>query len=195
MLGQTLVGSRLGDLRLVLTYLRDWSKGSARETALDTTRIALWGDSLAPVNAADRNVKVPLDAEQPNIAEPLGGLLALFGALYEDDVKAVVVRGGLTGYRSLLDSQFVHVPHDVIVPGALTAGDLCDVAAALAPRPLRLEGLVDGLNHAVKAEAVAKTYEPTRAAYREAKAGEKLQLADESSETAAARWLLENLKK
>jgi hypothetical protein len=174
--------------RSVLKYLRT-------RKDIGSERIALWGDSLAPINSADRNVKVPLDAEQPNIAEPLGGLLALFGALYEDDVKAVYVHGGLTGYRSVLDSQFIHIPHDVIVPGALTAGDLCDVAAALAPRPLRLEGLVDGLNRAVKAEAVAKTYEPARAAYHEATGGDKLRLADESSATEAARWLLDNLKK
>ena len=46
---------------------------------------------------------MPLDADkQPDLAEPLGGLLALFGALYEDDVKAVYVRGGLDGYQSVL---------------------------------------------------------------------------------------------
>ncbi|HKI31617.1 MAG TPA: acetylxylan esterase [Gemmataceae bacterium] len=190
MLGQTLLGSRLRDLRTVLKYLR------GRED-IGAKCIALWGDSLAPANPADRDLKVPLDADkQPDLAEPLGGLLALFGALYEDDVKAVYVRGGLDGYQSVLKSQFVYVPHDIIIPGALTAGDLCDVAAALAPRPLRLEGLVDGLNRRVKTEALAKTYEPATTAYREAKAEGKLQLADEtSSAAAAAKWLLDNLKK
>jgi hypothetical protein len=188
MLGQTLVGSRLRDLRSVLKYLRT-------RKDIGAERIALWGDSLAPVNPADRDLKVPLDADkQPDLAEPLGGLLALFGALYEDDVKAVHVRGGLDGYQSVLRSQFVHVPHDVIVPGALTVGDLCDVAAALAPRPLRLEGLVDGLDRAVRSEALARTYRPARAAYRAAKVEGSLQLADESP-AAAARWLLDNLMK
>jgi dienelactone hydrolase len=197
MLGQTLVGSRLRDLRLVLKYLRGWSAKALREQEIDTTRIALWGDSLAPTNAADRDLKVPLDAEkQPDLAEPLGGLLALFGALYEEDVKAVYVRGGLDGFQSVLKGQFVYVPHDVIVPGALTAGDLCDVAAALAPRPVRLEGLVDGVNRRVSGESLAKTYEPAKAAYRSANAGEKLQLAaDPSSDAAAAKWLLDNLTK
>ncbi|HEX5272284.1 MAG TPA: acetylxylan esterase [Gemmataceae bacterium] len=168
MLGQTLLGERLRDLRTVLKYLRDWS---GHEQKLDTRRVALWGDSLAPVNAADRDLKVPLDAEkQPDLAEPLGGLLALFGALYEGDVKAVYVRGGLDGYRSVLRSPFVYVPHDIIVPGALTAGDLGDVAAALAPRPLRQEGLVDGQNRRVKTE------EPPAPAD-------------------AARWMLDNLTK
>jgi len=195
MLGQTLLGSRLRDLRAVLKYLRG-SKNLA-QGGIGAERIALWGDSLAPANAADRDLKVPLDAEkQPNIAEPLGGLLALLGALYEDDVKAVYVRGGLDGYQSVLKSQFVYVPHDAIVPGALTAGDLCDVAAALAPRPLRLDGLVDGLNRRVKSDALAKTYEPATTAYRSANAEKKLQFLDKpSSDAEAAKWILDKLSK
>ncbi len=190
MLGQSLLGSRLRDLRSVLKYLRG-------KKDIGSERIALWGDSLAPVNSADRDLKVPLDAEkQPNIAEPLGGLLALFGALFEDDVKAVYIRGGLDGYQSVLQSQFVYIPHDIIVPGALTAGDLCDVAAALAPRPLRLEGLVDGLNRRVTPESLARTYEPAATAYRSVKAEKKLEISDSpSSDAAAAKWILDNLSR
>ena len=139
MLGQTLVGSRLRDVRSVLRYLRT-------RADLDAGRVALWGDSFAPANPEGRDLAVPLDADPfPHQAEPLGGLLALFAALFEDGVRAVYVRGGLTGFESLLQSPFFYVPHDALIPGALTAGDLCDVAAALAPRPLRMEGLVDGL--------------------------------------------------
>ena len=91
-----------------------------------------------------------MDAEPyPNQAEPMGGLLALFGALFEDSVRAVVVRGGLIGYDSLLQGPFCYVPHDVLIPGALTMGDLGDVATALAPRSLRIEGMVDGVNREV----------------------------------------------
>jgi cephalosporin-C deacetylase-like acetyl esterase len=190
MLGRTLLGSRLRDLRLVLKYLRS-------RNDVDAGRVALWGDSLAPANAANRDLKVPLDADkQPDVAEPLGGLLALFGALFEEDVKAVYVRGGLTAYRSVLQSQFVYIPHDSIVPGALTAGDLADVAAAAAPRPLRLEALVDGLNQRVQAKQLATSYEPARAAYASNKTDGKLQLVDEPSSAATvARWLAESLTK
>jgi dienelactone hydrolase len=190
MLGQTLLGERLRDLRTVLKYLH-----GRKDIGAD--RLALWGDSLAPVNAADRDLKVPLDADkQPALAEPLGGLLALFGALYEDDVKAVHVRGGLVGYQSVLNSQFIYVPHDIIVPGALTAGDLCDVAAGLYPRPLRLEALVDGLNRRVKRDVLDQTYGPARNAYGDGKPQSALRLSEEpSSDTDAAKWLLDNLKK
>jgi dienelactone hydrolase len=189
MLGQTLVGSRLRDLRAVLRYLRT-------RTDLDATRLALWGDSFAPVNPKDRKPAVPLDADKlPAQTEPLGGLLALFGALFEDDVRAAYVRGGLAGFDSVLQSPFCYVPHDAVPPGALTAGDLCDVAAALAPRPVRLEGLVDGLNRGVPSDVLAKTYEPTRTAYRGASAKDRFLIVGDGEKAAStARWLLTALK-
>ncbi len=51
-------------------------------------------------------------AKRPTLSEPLGGLLALLGGLYEDDVRAVLIRGGLSDYQSLLDSPFTYVPFD-----------------------------------------------------------------------------------
>src|SRR5262249_25229620 len=149
----------------VLGYLRGRKE-------LDAKRLLLWGDSFAEANAGDARLAVPLDADKlPHQAEPLGGLLALFGALFEDDVKAACVRGGLAPFAFLLQGQFLWVPHDAVVPGALTAGDLADVAAALAPRPLLLDGLVDGLNRRVSAEPVRQSFEPARTAYRAADAG------------------------
>lgn len=140
LLGGTLLGARLRDLRSTLRYLRD-------RPDVDARRLALWGDSFAPANLPDRRLDVPPDAaKQPDQAEPLGGLLALLVALYEDDVVAVHARGGLVSYESLLASPFLYVPHDVLVPGVLAAGDVSDVTAALAPRPVRYVGAVDGLN-------------------------------------------------
>jgi hypothetical protein len=188
MLGQTLVGSRLRDLRAVLKYLRS-------RKDVPAGRVALWGDSLAPANPDDRDLKVPLDAaRQSDLAEPLGGLLALFGAVDEDDVKAVYVRGGLSTFRSALHSQFVYLPHDIVVPDIVAAGDLPNVAAALAPRPVRLEALVDALNRRARAETLAGNYKAARDSYRRAKAEGKFEIRVEpSSGAAAAKWLLENI--
>jgi len=69
----------------------------------------------------------------------------------------------------------------VVVPGALTAGDLCDVAAALAPRPLRMEKLVDGLNRRIPIEKTRRTYQPAIQSYRRAKAERQLVFGDASS--------------
>jgi hypothetical protein len=187
MLGQTLLGSRLRDLRSVLRYLRG-------RPDLDGRRVALWGDSFAPANAEGQRLGVPLDSDKlPGQAEPLGQLLALFGALYEPDVKAIYARGGLAGYQALLHSYFCYVPHDAVVPGALTAGDLGDVAALLAPRPVRLEGLVDGLNRMVSNEALATVFEPTHAAYH-GMPDRLIIKAEVARGDRVAAWLLARLK-
>lgn len=181
MLGQTTLGSRVRDLRSVLRYLRS-------RPELDARRVALWGDSFAAANPGDKNLAVPLDAaEMPLSAEPLGGLAVLLTALFEDDVKAVWARGTLVSFQSLLDSPFVYVPHDVIVPGALTAGDLCDVAAALAPRRLLLADLVDGQNRLVTAADAAKALSPVKQAY-EGPAKTRLSLPGDAAEP-VAKWL------
>jgi cephalosporin-C deacetylase-like acetyl esterase len=138
-LGRTPLGSQVGDLRATIRYLQGL-------LYIDGDRIAVWGDSVAPPNPPDRNPAVPLDApDVPTIAEPVGGLLAVLAALYEDKVKVVYARGGLASYRSLLDSPYPYVPHDAVVPGAVAAGDV----AALASLAGRQEGAVDGSNRSV----------------------------------------------
>ena len=159
MLGQTRVGTQLRDLRSLLRHLRT-------RPELDAARVTLWGDSFAPVNSATENLRVPLDlADGVPHAEPLGAHLALLGALYEDTVCRVRLRGGLVSFASMLDEPFCYVPHDATVPGASTAGDLADVIAALAPRLVRVEHPVDAQNRRVPAQRLAEILAPARAAY------------------------------
>jgi dienelactone hydrolase len=190
MLGRTPLGLRLRDLRSVLRYLRT-------NPELDATRVGLWGDSFAPPNPPDRDLAVPFDAEPfPALCEPLGGLLALLGGLFEQDVRAVYLCGGLTAYASLLESPFCYVPHDVMVPGVLGVGDLCDVAAALAPRALRMEALVEGLNRLATADRLAESFQPTRAAYGGAGASERLTIEVERTPAdGVAQWILTEIRR
>ena len=123
-------------------------------------------------------------------SEPLGGLLALLGGLFEDDIRAVSVSGGLNDYQSVLTHFGVLIPHDAAVPGALTTGDLCDLAGSLAPRPLRLAALVDHLNRPVSAAGTQRAYAPTVQAY--APTPQALSFGDQTS--SAAEWLIERLK-
>jgi hypothetical protein len=147
MLGRTLPGLRVKDLRTVLRYLR------ARPD-LDGSRVALWGDSFAPANPAEARLEVPWDAPKlPEFAHPAGAMAALFGMLFDEGVKAAYARGGLESFSSVLRSPFLYVPHDALVPGALTVGDLPDVAAALSSRGWRHDGAVDGLNRRTGPEA------------------------------------------
>jgi dienelactone hydrolase len=126
-------------------------------------RIAVWGDSFAPVNPPEPAPQAPWDAAKlPRQAEPGGPLLALLaGSLSDTPIRAVYQRGGLINYRSVLESPFIYLPHDTVVPGALTAGDL-DLLASVyvqrrgAPR-LRIEAPVTGVNQLADAGTI-KTF-------------------------------------
>lgn len=148
MLGQTLIGSQLKDLRTLIAILR-------KDARLDGRRIALWGDSLADANDSGTRTAVPLGIdEEPRLAEPMGHLLAVLGGLFETDIRAVVGFGGLVSFQSVLDSQFCHIPHDSIVPGAIAIGDIPLAVKAIVPRPVWFTGLVTGENRlAEKQEA------------------------------------------
>jgi dienelactone hydrolase len=162
MYGETLLGERLKDLRTVLAYLET-------RHDLDSTRIGLWGDSLAQTNP-ERLLLDELPQWQigPSIeqqAEPLGGLLVLLAGLYENNVHAIAVHGGLVSFSSILNDSFGYVPQDVVVPGILDAGDVADVAATLAPRCLLLNGLVDGRNRKLSQEALKQELQSVYASY------------------------------
>jgi dienelactone hydrolase len=167
MLGEVTLGEHVRAVQVALLELR-------KSGEIDEKRITLWGESFSAANEDGMHLRAPLEHAQPRLAEPMGAHVALLVALFDKDVSAVRARGGLVGYRSLLDSPFVHVPYDVIVPGALTAGDLVDVVAALAPRKVTLEEMVDGLNRRVPAKEAAKAYAIALGAYKEAKAEDKL---------------------
>jgi cephalosporin-C deacetylase-like acetyl esterase len=182
--GETLLGQRLRDLRSVLAYLRG-------RADVDPGRIALWGESFTPANGPKTDYQVPHGVEGgPAHAEPLGGLLALLGALHDDQIRAVHVAGGLSGYRGALAHFAVLVPHGDAVPGALTAGDLCDLAGGLAPRPLRLEGLVDAMNRVVPDDELRREYAPVLRSYRDTPGSIRLS----SQRTSAATWLAERVR-
>jgi hypothetical protein len=189
LIGQTLLGARLRDLRSVLEHLR-------QRPEIDGKRIALWGDSFAPVNPAERAFVVPHGSDnRPHQPEPLGGLLAMLGALFDDDIRAVQVRGGLSSYQSALQGPCCYLPHDAAVPGVLTVGDLPELTAALAPRPLRLEALVDGLNRPVAGESLAAVLKPVRAGYSAAKADDRLQIVATGSKVESPdQWLVRQLQ-
>jgi hypothetical protein len=189
MLGETLLGRRLKDLRTVFAYL------DSRQD-LDSQRMGVWGDSFVPANPPRLSLdELPQWQVGPDIqrqAEPLGGLLAMLGALYEDRVQAVAVRSGLVSYLSILDDRFAYVPLDIIVPGILQRGDLPDVAAVLAPRPLLLEGLVDGRNRLVAESLFRQQLEPLWETYKKAGATPPTILVKQANE-GLAEWFVAHL--
>ena len=187
-LGRSLLGSRLKDLRTVLAYLR-------KRPDIDGQKVALWGDSFAPPNPANLWLDELEFEGGPQIqhrAEPMGAHLALLGALYEDGVRAVVARGGLAGYLTVLENAFAYIPSEDVIFGVLKAGDVADIAAALAPRPLVLEGLVNGRNIRVPETVLQSALDPARSAYRETGAAEALTMRSEPRDISG--WLANRLR-
>ena len=83
----------------------------------------------------------------------------------------------------------------VMVPDLLGHGERRQhpfATAAVAPRPLRLDETVDGLNRQLPAPVTQKIFEPAMRRYREAGAADRLLVHD--AEMSAARWLLEQLR-
>jgi hypothetical protein len=158
-------------------------------------RVVFWGESSSPpVRPADE-IAIPHDLRQPSPAEPLGATLATVLAASADFpkvVRGVVARGGLVSFRSVLDSPFVHVPHDALPVDMFSAGDLPDRWAHLAPKPLRLEGLVDGTNRRVTGAKLDAALKPVREKY--AKGGLDVK-EDYSSDAELAKWIIEQLKR
>jgi len=184
-LGESLMISRLRDLRSIIAYL-----GTRKD--ISPERMALWGDSLAATNPSCAALAVPYDAdERPGLGEPLGGVAGLLGSLFEPHIRAIYIHGGLTGYASLLDSPFFYQPPDSIIPGFLSVADLCDCVAALAPRPLLMEGLVDGCNRRATRAEVEQIFGLARAAYQKEGKPQQLRI-DLETNTAdqIAAWLL-----
>jgi hypothetical protein len=187
-LGNTLQGARVKDLRTVLAWLRGVKD-------IDATRIAVWGDSFAPANPKDLFLDEVEQEAGPQIqyhAEPLGADAAVMAGLFESDLRAVAGRGGLAGYLSVVEHAFAYLPLDAVVPGILQAGDIADVAAAQAPRPLLLEGLVDGRNVRPTAGELAGTLGLLTQTYKERGASGHLLIRREPQDVAA--WLAAQLR-
>ncbi|MGE0609781.1 MAG: hypothetical protein AB7O62_22010 [Pirellulales bacterium] len=209
MLGTPHLGEQLRDLRTVIRHLRQ------RED-LGNGWFALWGDSFAPslpVDAAEPQWAVPHDANVlPPSSEPAGPLLALLAALYEPDVRVVAVpRGGLASFQSVLASPFCYLPHDCIVPGLFSTGDIPELIAAASSGAILFQGAVDGLNRPLSAEGIQAAFQdrimeagPGYARKRQGTAvlpdgppKVLLQVEDEPSAGAGqekfAQWLIEQL--
>jgi len=185
-LGNTLLGARLKDLRAVLRYVRS-------RPEFDPRRVAVWGDGFAPANGPLLLDELELESG-PQIqyhSEPMGALLALLGALYED-VPVVAAQRGLGSYISVLDDAFTYTPADAIVHGILRVADVADIAVALAPRLLLLNAPVNGRNEVLTASELETEFAAAREAYR--RSGAVVRLRIEAAPVGPADWLASALK-
>ena len=95
-------------------------------------------------------------------------------------------------YRSVLRDPFCYVPLDAIVPGMLESADIPDLVAALAPRAVLLEGVVDGKDRKVGADRAANEFRSASAAYKEAPS--RLTIRDHVAEPNLPAWIAAQLQ-
>ncbi|MCC7494328.1 MAG: acetylxylan esterase [Fimbriimonadaceae bacterium] len=105
-----------------------------------------------------------------------GGLLALLAAALDPQVTSVTAEGMLVSWQNLFDTPVYDYLPGILPPGILRLGDLPDVAAAVAPRPVSLRGLVDARRQPLAADAVRSAYAPAVAAFERCGAPERLEI-------------------
>jgi hypothetical protein len=92
------------------------------------------------------------------------------------------------------------MPHDAVVPGVLGESDVSDLLAALAPRPVRLEQFVNGLNRRVASADAARSLDVAVQRYRARGGATHLCLPGADSVSASEvltteQWLLGTLER
>ncbi len=118
------------------------------------------------------------------VAEGAAALWSLFAAVLSERVGALAMRGCLVSYGRLVADRFpTWIQGDressVVVPGALEHFDLPDLVSTLAPRPVRLSGLVDAQNRALPAPEVERECARARERYDARGARGRLEITDE----------------
>jgi cephalosporin-C deacetylase-like acetyl esterase len=105
-----------------------------------------------------------------------GGPIVLHAAAIDDRVKSVEVERSLISWDAVVKTPISRGQLSSVLPGALEAYDLPDLAASLAPRPLTVRSplLPDG--KPAGQEAVDATYAACRKAYQKVGAEDRLSL-------------------
>jgi len=161
-----------------LSEANDGLSGHARW--LTAYAAGLIGRSVVGVHAGDivrllRYLQGRSDVDGERILAVARGALGpalLHAAAFDPGIRGVALADSLLSYRSVVMSRSYTTPPDALVPAALTAYDLPDLAAALAPRPLLLVNPTDAHGNPAAEEDLAVI----RTAYATAGAAESLGL-------------------
>jgi hypothetical protein len=90
----------------------------------------------------------------------------LHAASFDPDISRIALIEPYSSYQSVVMNQFYN-PKFVhsLVPGALKAYDLPDLAASLAPRKLLMAGVTDGNSNIIDVESINKDLDIIKSAY------------------------------
>ena len=145
---------------------------------IDSISYNLWytstliGRSLVGIRAGDVVRLIRLLKKNNKISEVYGvarkemGPVLLHAAAFDTDISRIALIESYSSYQSIVmnqfyDPKFVHS----IVPGALKAYDLPDLAASLAPRKLLMANVTDGNGKRTDVESINKDLDIIKTAY------------------------------
>jgi hypothetical protein len=106
----------------------------------------------------------------------------LHAAAFNPDITAIALIEPYSSWQSIVMNRFYN-PRLVysMVPGALTAYDLPDLAACLAPRKLLMAGVTDGNGNNADVENIYKDLDIVKTAYRFIKVEGQLKIESDKS--------------
>jgi hypothetical protein len=99
----------------------------------------------------------------------------LHASVFNPDISGVALLEPFSSYQSVVENRFYRssfIP--ATVPGALTAYDLPDLAACIAPRKLLVAGMTDGSGNSLTEDEVRLEYGVTCKTYESIQSGNQL---------------------
>lgn len=148
----------------------------------------LIGRSIVGIQAGDVVRLARLMKETKGIDEIYGlakkemSPVLLHAAAFDSTITRIALIEPYSSYLSLVTNRFYN-PRFIhsAVPGALTAYDLPDLAATLAPRKLMMVGVTDGTGNSADSENISKDLSVIKAAYHNQRAGNQLNIMPRES--------------
>jgi hypothetical protein len=163
----SLPARRVKDVRTALAYL------AARDDVA-ANRMALWGEGFSEPNGVMGRKRLfeetgfrQCSPTPKRLAEPAGACTALLAALRPVKgkgrtvrVRAVLMRGGLYAFESVLAGRYHYIPVDAAIPGLLRVADVVDLVRALQKEKIAVlaEDLRDGCNGVVNRRQLGEAW-------------------------------------
>ena len=139
------------------------------------------GRSIVGIRAGDIVRLTRLLKKRMGIAEVYGlakkemAPVMLYAAAFDPQISRVALIEPYSSYRSIVMNRFYYTGFvQNLVPGALTAYDLPDLEASLAPRKLMMAGTTDGNCEKTDRESIDKDLTIIKTAYQSKNASEQL---------------------
>ena len=143
----------------------------------------LIGRSIVGIQASDVVRLVSLLKNQNKIEEVYGiakkemSPVLLHAAAFDSSITRITLIEPYSSYHSIAESRFYSPSYiHSAVPGALTAYDLPDLAASLAPRKLTMIDVKDGAGNSIDTDYINEDLSVIKSAYQNRKAGNRLKI-------------------